>query len=259
MRTSGVAMATAVLKRLGGARASDAVRRGEADVMIAGGAHTMVHPSGLSGLQRLGVLTESCERGAQAMRPFDRDRDGFVAGEAGATIVLEEYEHARRRGADIWTELVGYAAAHDAYRPTDTHPEARGLVQCIQRVLQQAQIDPADITYISTHGTSTQLNDRIETFAIKRAFGHEAYHIPCSSVKSMVGHSTTACGAVEAVVCAMVLRTGEIAPTINYETPDPDCDLDYVPNIAREYRGDYVLSNNLGFGGQNAVLLFRRV
>lgn len=238
--------------------AAEIIRRGEADAMLAGGAHSMVDPMAMSGLHLLSVLSTANELGPAAMRPFDGDRTGFVVGEGGAVVVLEELEHARARGAEILGELTGFASGHDAYRVTDTHPEGRGYVHCVHEALKQARLNLTDIDYINAHGTSTVMNDRIETLALKNAFGRQAYRIPVSSTKSMMGHSTTACGAMEMLVALMALRTGVIPPTINYEVPDPACDLDYVPNSAREIACRHVLSNSLGFGGQNAALIVSR-
>jgi len=238
--------------------AADIIGRGEADVMLAGGAHSMIHPLGITGLLRLSVLSLSNERGPAAMRPFDLQRDGFVVGEGGAVVVLESLQHAVRRGAEIWGELTGYASAHDAYNLTDLEPDGQAAAQCMRAVLQQAGLNVDDVGYINAHGTSTPLNDRVETLAFKRAFGADAYRIPISSTKSMLGHATTACGAIELLVALMVVRTGVIPPTINYEFPDPACDLDYVPNTARRHPCRHVLSDNLGFGGQVAAPLVSR-
>ncbi len=238
--------------------AAEIIRRGEADAMLAGGSHSMVDPMAMSGLHRLAVLSTANEMGPAAMRPFDGERNGFVVGEGGAVIVLEELGHARARGAEILGELTGFASGHDAYRVTDTHPEGRGYVHCVHQALKQASLNLTDVDYINAHGTSTVMNDRIETLALKHAFGRDAYRIPISSTKSMMGHSTTACGAMEMIVALMAVRTGVIPPTINYEVPDPHCDLDYVPNTAREISCRHVLSNSLGFGGQNAALIVSR-
>jgi 3-oxoacyl-[acyl-carrier-protein] synthase II len=236
--------------------ATDIIRRGEVELMLAGGAHSMIHPFGLTGFLRLSVLSALNE--PRAMRPFDRDRDGFVVGEGGAVVVLEEFEHARKRGAEIWGEVTGYGSSQNAFRITDSHPEGRGISDCVAAALEQARLNPDQIDYINAHGTGTVENDRVETLGLKHVFGEQAYKVPISSTKSMVGHLTTACGALELVVCLLTLRNGVIHPTINYETPDPDCDLDYVPNTAREVRCRHVLSTNFGFGGQNAALVVSR-
>jgi 3-oxoacyl-[acyl-carrier-protein] synthase II len=236
--------------------ATEIIRRGEADVMLCGGAHSMIHPFGLTGFCRLSVL--STRNDPAAMRPFDRDRDGFVVGEGAAMIVLEELEHARRRGAEIWGELAGYASTQNAFRITDSHPQGRGTSACIRQALDDARLNPDDLDYINAHGTSTTENDKIETLSIKKACGRRAHRIPISSTKSMLGHLTTACGAMELIACLMTLRSGVIHPTINYQTPDPECDLDYVPNTAREAACRHVVSNSFGFGGQNVVLVVSR-
>ena len=236
--------------------AAEVIRRGEADVMLAGGAHSMIHPFGLTGFHRLAVL--SVRNDQTAMRPFDRDRDGFVIGEGAGIVVLEELEHARNRKAEIRGELAGYGSAQNAFRITDSHPEGRGISDCIERALDDAQLNPDQIDYINAHGTGTVENDRVETLGIKKVFGPKAYRVPISSTKSMVGHLTTGCGALDLIVSLMTLRTGVVHPTINYETPDPECDLDYVPNVARQVPCKHVLSNNFGFGGQNAALVVSR-
>ncbi len=251
-----IAACASSTQAIGGA--AEIIRRGEADAMLAGGAHSMIDPMAMSGLHLLSVLSTDNEKGPAAMRPFDRQRSGFVVGEGGAVVVLEELQHARARGAEILGELTGFACGHDAYRVTDTHPEGRGYVRCIHQALEQAGLNLDNIDYVNAHGTSTVLNDRIETLALKHAFGQEAYRIPVSSTKSMMGHSTTACGAMEMIVALMAIRTGVVPPTINYEVFDPDCDLDYVPNTAREISCRHVLSNSLGFGGQNAALIVSR-
>ncbi len=238
--------------------AAKTIRRGEADVMLAGGAHSTIHPFGLTGFHRLSALSTRNDDPEKACRPFDRDRDGFVVGEGAAVFVLEELRHALGRGADIWGELKGYGSAQDAYRITDAHPEGRGTAAAIRRALKDAELDTDGVDYINAHGTGTLLNDRIETLAIKDAFGADAYNVPTSSSKSMLGHATTASAAIEMAVCLMAIRFGAIPPTINYETPDPECDLDYVPNAARERSCNHVLSNSIGFGGQNAALVISR-
>jgi 3-oxoacyl-[acyl-carrier-protein] synthase II len=179
-------------------------------------------------------------------------------GEGAAVFVLEELGHALRRNADIWGEVTGFGSAQDAWRVTDTHPDGRGTTAAMLRALADAGLNTDDIDYINAHGTGTVLNDKIETLAIKRAFGLQAYRIPISSSKSMLGHATTACGAIELAVCLLALRHNVIPPTINYSVPDPECDLDYVPNTARAARLNHVLSNSIGFGGQNAALIVSR-
>jgi 3-oxoacyl-[acyl-carrier-protein] synthase II len=231
------------------------IRRGDADVMLTGGAHSVIHPFGLTGFQRLEALSTRNDQPEAAVRPFERDRDGFVIGEGAALFVLEELEHARQRHADIWGELTAVGSAQDAYRITDTHPEGRGAATAMQLALAEAGLNVDDIDYINAHGTGTILNDKIETLATKRVFGRQAYRIPISSSKSMHGHFTTASGAIEMAVSLMAIRFGVIPPTINYEHADPECDLDYVPNIAREVPCTHVMSNSIGFGGQNAAVI----
>jgi len=238
--------------------AVEAIRRGDAEVMLCGGAHSMIHPFGVTGFQRLSTLSQRNDQPQRASRPFDLQRDGFVVGEGGAVLVLEDRDHARRRGAEIWAELTGWGTAHDAFRITDLEPEGRAAARCMTLALADAGLFPEDIDYINAHGSGTAVNDRVETVATKRAFGSCAYHIPISSTKSMTGHLTTACGALEAMVCVLALRNNAVPPTINYETPDPECDLDYVPNTAREVRCRHVMSNNFGFGGQNTSLIFSK-
>lgn len=233
----------------------EVIRRGDADMMLTGGAHSMIHPFGITGFHRLSTLSTRNDEPDRASRPFDRDRDGFVVGEGGVIFLVEELEHARRRGADIYCELSGYGTAHDAYRITDPEPEGRSAARCIKLGLRDAKLNPDEIDYISAHGSSTVANDRIETLALKRALGAHAKRIPMSSVKSMTGHLTTACGALDLLVCAAAIRTKVAPPTINNDTPDPECDLDCIPNTARELRCRHVLNNNFGFGGQNVSLV----
>jgi len=238
--------------------AAEIVRRGEADVMLSGGTHSMIHPFGVTGFNLLTALSTRNDEPTRASRPFDNDRDGFVLGEGAAMVVLEELEHARKRGATIHGELVGYGSTADAYRITDTHPEGRGAAACITMALEDAGLGLTDIHYINAHGTSTSVNDRVESLAIKKVFGEQAYRIPVSSTKSMMGHLIAAAGATELIVCLLAIRDGLLPPTINYETPDPDCDLDYVPNKVREGKVAYALSNSFGFGGQNISLIAGR-
>jgi 3-oxoacyl-[acyl-carrier-protein] synthase II len=238
--------------------ATELIRCGEADVMLSGGTHSMIHPFGVTGFNLLTALSTRNDEPTKASRPFDRDRDGFVLGEGAAMVVLEELEHAKRRGATIHGEVLGYGSTADAYRITDTHPEGRGASACIRMALDDAGLGLGDIGYINAHGTSTSVNDRVETLAIKHVFGPQAYKIPVSSTKSMMGHLIAAAGATELIVCLLAIRDGVLPPTINYDTPDPDCDLDYVPNAAREARCDRALSNSFGFGGQNISLIVGR-
>jgi 3-oxoacyl-[acyl-carrier-protein] synthase II len=235
--------------------ALELIRRDEADLMLAGGAHSMIYPTGLTGFNLLTALSTRNDAPQKASRPFDRMRDGFVIGEGAGVLVLEELEHAKRRGALIYAELTGYGSTGDAFRVTDSHPEARGAIACVQAALKDARLNPADIGYINAHGTSTRLNDLVETLAIKRVFGEQAYRVPISSSKSMLGHLIAAAGSVELIISIMAMREGVLPPTINSEVPDPECDLDYIPNVAREAKVEHVLSNSFGFGGQNAALI----
>ncbi len=238
--------------------ASELIRRGEADVMLAGGTHTMIHPFGVSGFVLLTALSTSNDPPEKASRPFDRLRDGFVLGEGAGMLVLEELEHARSRGAKIYGELAGYGSTADAYRITDTHPEGRGAISCMKMALRDAGRNPEDVHYVNAHGTSTAVNDRVETLAIKQTFNDYARRLPVSSTKSMMGHLIAAAGATELIICLLAIRDNVLPPTINYENPDPECDLDYVPNQAREARCDVALSNSFGFGGQNISLIVER-
>lgn len=236
--------------------ASEIIRRGDADAMLSGGAHSMIHPFGVTGFNLLTALSTYNEHPQQASRPFDKNRDGFVLGEGAGMLVLEELEHAKRRGARIYGELVGYGSTADAYRITDIHPEGRGATSCIRMALKDAGLNLDDVDYINAHGTSTAVNDKVETMAVKQALEAAAYRTPVSSVKSMMGHLIAAAGSVEAITCLLAIRDKVLPPTINYETPDPDCDLDYVPNVAREAPVRRALSNSFGFGGQNVSLIF---
>jgi 3-oxoacyl-[acyl-carrier-protein] synthase II len=239
--------------------AAEIIRRGEADAMIAGGAHSMIHPFGVTGFNLLTALSERNDEPERASRPFDLNRDGFVLGEGGAMIILEELEHARRRNARVYGELAGYGTTADAYRITDTHPEGRGAASCIAMALDDAGIRPDQIDYINAHGTSTAVNDRVESLAIRKALGDHANRVPVSSTKSMTGHLIAAAGATELIICLLAMRDQILPPTINYETPDPDCDLDYIPNRPREAACQAALSNSFGFGGQNISLIVRRL
>jgi len=238
--------------------AVEIIRRGDADVMLSGGTHSMIHPFGVTGFNLLTALSTRNDEPSRASRPFDRDRDGFVLGEGAAMVILEELEHAKKRGAKIYGEVLGYGSTADAFRITDTHPEGRGAASCIRMALDDAGLGLDQIHYINAHGTSTSVNDKVETLAIKTVFGQQAYKIPVSSTKSMMGHLIAAAGATELIVCLKAIESNVLPPTINYETPDPDCDLDYVPNQAREARCDFALSNSFGFGGQNIALIVGR-
>ncbi len=238
--------------------ATELIRQGDTDLMLSGGSHSMIHPFGLTGFNLLTALSTNNAAPAKASRPFDLHRDGFVLGEGAGMLVLEELEHARRRRAPIYAEVTGYGSTADAFRITDSHPDGRGAIACIQSALNDSGLKPAEIGYINAHGTSTQVNDKVETLAIKKVFGDGAYEIPTSSTKSMMGHLIAAAGAVELIICVMALRRGVLPPTINYEVPDPECDLDYIPNVARERRVHHVLSNSFGFGGQNVSLIVSR-
>jgi 3-oxoacyl-[acyl-carrier-protein] synthase II len=238
--------------------ALDLIRGGDADVMVAGGSHSMIHPLGITGFNRLTALSQRNDSPRTASRPFDATRDGFVIGEGAGLVVLEELEHAKKRGAPIYAELTGYGTTADAYRMTDPHPEGRGAIRCMADAIADAGLAPSDIGYINAHGTSTQANDSTETAAIKAVFGEYAKKVPISSSKSMLGHLIAAAGVVELVISVMALRKGVVPPTINYQHPDPECDLDYVPNAAREVRFRHVLSNSFGFGGQNISLVASR-
>ncbi len=238
--------------------AVELIRRGDADVMLSGGTHSMIHLFGITGFNLLTALSTRNEEPTRASRPFDRDRDGFILGEGAGMLVLEELEHARRRGATIHGEIVGYGSTADAFRITDSHDEGRGAIACMREAMADARLNPEDIDYINAHGTSTAVNDSIETLAIKRTFGELAYKVPISSTKSMMGHLIAAAGSVEAIVCLLTIRDGVLPPTINLDNPDDDCDLDYLPHVARQKAVDVAFSNSFGFGGQNIALILRR-
>jgi 3-oxoacyl-[acyl-carrier-protein] synthase II len=235
------------------------IRHGDADLMLSGGAHSMIHPFGVTGFNLLTALSTNNAEPTKASRPFDQRRDGFVLGEGSGMVVLEELEHARKRGAAIYAELTGYGTTADAFRVTDSHPDGRGAIACIDMALKDSGLQATDIGYINAHGTSTQVNDRVETLAIKKVLGEAAYQVPVSSTKSMLGHLIAAAGAVELIITIQAMRQSVLPPTINYEVPDPECDLDYVPNEAREKRFHHGLSNSFGFGGQNISLIVSRV
>jgi len=238
--------------------AVEIIRRGNADVMISGGAHTMIHPFGVTGFNRLTALSNRNDDVTTASRPFNRSRDGFVLGEGSGMVILETLDHARRRGATPLVEVVGYGSSADAFRITDMHPEARGPIAAMRQALDEARLSPAEIDYVSAHGTSTEENDKNETRAIKEVFGDLANQVPVSSIKSMTGHLIAAAGSVELITCVLAIRDQVLPPTINQIDPDPECDLDYVPNTAREAKVEVALSNSFGFGGQNDTLIVRR-
>ena len=237
--------------------AAHAIRRGDADVMIAGGSEAAITPFAYASFCAMKAMSTHNAAPEKASRPFDRNRDGFIMGEGAGVVVLESLEHARARGARIYCELAGYAATCDAFHITQPDPEGKGLSMAMKRALASAAVGPEQINYINAHGTSTPYNDKFETLAIKKVFGSHARTVPISSTKSMTGHLLGAAGGIESVICVKTIQSQMIAPTINLEEPDPDCDLDYVPNVARPAPVRTVLSNNLGFGGQNAAIVFR--
>jgi 3-oxoacyl-[acyl-carrier-protein] synthase II len=231
--------------------ATEIIRRGEADVMLSGGTHSMIHPFGVTGFNLLTALSTNNDDPTGASRPFDRLRDGFVLGEGAAMVVLEEYEHAKARGANILGEILGYGSTADAYRVTDIHPEGRGAIGCMNMALNDAGLQPEQIDYVNAHGTSTTVNDKVESKACQEVFGEHAMSTPVSSTKSMMGHLIAAAGATELIICLMAIRDNVLPPTINYANEDPLCPLDYVPNVAREAECNLALTNSFGFGGQN--------
>ncbi len=235
------------------------IRRGDADVMISGGTHSMIHPLGVTGFNRLTALSNRNDDYKTASRPFDRTRDGFVLGEGAAMLILEDLEHAQARGAKVLAEVAGYGSTADAFRITDIHEDGRGAIAAMQRAISDAGLELSDIDYINAHGTSTEENDKIETLAIRTLFGGDPKNAPpVSSIKSMMGHLIAAAGATELITCVLALRDGIIPPTTNYQNPDPNCDLDYVPNEPRKADLKVALSNSFGFGGQNDTLVVRK-
>jgi len=234
------------------------IQHGEADVVIAGGAESATSKLGLGGFCALKALSKRNDDPTRASRPFDLNRDGFVMGEGAGVVILESLEFAKARGATIYAELAGYGRTSDAYHITAPHAEGIGALKAMDLAIKDAGLKITDINYINAHGTSTKLNDQIETLAIKKLFGDLAKKVPISSTKSMTGHLLGAAGGIELVACILSIRDNMVHPTINYETPDPDCDLDYVPNVARQMQVDVALSNSLGFGGHNATLVVKR-
>ena len=234
------------------------IQYGDSDIILAGGCEATVSPTAFAGFCSMKAMSTRNDDPLHASRPFDADRDGFVLSEGAGFVVLEELEHAKARGAHILCELVGYGATDDAYHITSPIPGGEGGAKAMEFAIRDAGITPADITYINAHGTSTKYNDQFETEAIKSVFGESAKNVAVSSTKSMTGHMLGAAGAVEAIICAKAIEEGYIPATINYETPDPDCDLDIVPNVGREQEVTYAMSNSLGFGGHNATIVFKK-
>lgn len=235
------------------------IQRGDAEVMVAGGTEAAITPLGLAGFCSMRALSTRNDEPAKASRPFDKQRDGFVIGEGAGVIVLEKWERARKRKVPIWGEIIGFGMSEDAYHITQPIGDGRGLREAMRRALLDAKVPVEKVDYINAHGTSTPLNDKVETRAIKNLFGKNAYRIPVSSTKSMTGHLLGATGGVEMIACLLALKKAIIPPTINYEESDPDCDLDYVPNQSREVKLRVAMSNSMGFGGHNAVLLLKKM
>jgi 3-oxoacyl-[acyl-carrier-protein] synthase II len=235
------------------------IQYGDSDVMVTGGSEAALTPMGLAGFQNMRALSFRTDAPQQASRPFDVDRDGFVLAEGAGVVVLEELEHARRRGARIYCELMGYGASGDAGHITQPDEEGRGAARAMSMALADAGRNPVDVQYINTHGTSTPLGDKAETVAVKRVFGDHARRLALSSTKSHLGHTLGASGGIELVVCSLTVSRGVITPTINLDNPDPDCDLDYTPKVPRDAKVDVAMSNSFGFGGHNASLVVGRV
>ncbi len=238
--------------------AAAVIRRGQADMMIAGGSDAGICETGLAGFVVMRAMSTYEGDPARALRPFDRDRDGFLAAEGSAILILESLEHALRRGARIYAEVSGHGVTCDAYHVAAPDPTGNGLVRAMRMALEDANLEPESVDYINAHGSATPLNDVMETIAIKEVFGERAYRIPINSTKSMIGHAMGAAGAIEAMVCVLTIRDNIIHPTINLENPDPQCDLDYVPLVARQAKVDVAMSNSNGLGGQNASLIIKR-
>ena len=238
--------------------AYELIKRGDAQATIAGGSESILNPIGVASFNALKALSTRNDAPKQASRPFDAERDGFVIGEGACALILESLTHAQQRGANILGEIIAYGASGDAFHITQPDEDGDGAARAMQQALRKAGLTPGDINYINAHGTSTPLNDKVETMAIKKVFGEYAHQVPISSTKSMTGHLIGAAGAVEAAVCIMAIQHGTIPPTINLSHPDPECDLDYVPNVARKAEVTTALSNSFGFGGHNSVLIFRK-
>jgi 3-oxoacyl-[acyl-carrier-protein] synthase II len=237
-------------------QAARLIQRGEAEVMIAGGSEAAIVPIGVAAFCAARAMSTRNDDPGRASRPFDAERDGFVMGEGAGVLILESLEHAQARGARIYAELLGYGMSADAYHITQPDPEGDGALRCMRNALRDAGLQPTDIHYINAHGTSTRYNDAKETLAIKRLFGDYAYQLPISSTKSVTGHLLGAAGAVEAAATILAIQHQVLPPTINYEYPDPECDLDYVPNVPRPAQVRYAMSNSFGFGGHNTALIF---
>ena len=238
--------------------AYELIKRGDADVMIAGGTEAIINPLGMTAFNSLKALSTRNDEPQRASRPFDAERDGFIISEGAVVLILESEKHAVKRNANIMAEIIGYAATSDSFHVTQPLENGEGAAKAMQNALKRAGLQPTDIDYVNAHGTSTQLNDAMETKAIKATFGDHAYKLPISSTKSMTGHLIGCAGAIEPSICIMTMLNGTIPPTINYENPDPDCDLDYVPNEARKAEVTTVLTNSFGFGGHNSVLILRK-
>lgn len=241
--------------------AFEIIRRGDADVMVAGGAEAAISPLIMGGFDLTGALSQRNAEPQRACRPFDADRDGFVVGEGSGILIMESEDHAKARGARIYAEVIGYGSSADGYSMVAPHSEGRGAIDAMKMALRKAGsygVAPQDINYINAHGTSTRLNDAVETLAIKKVLGEHAYNVKVSSTKSMLGHLLAGAGAIETIVCAKTISDGMIAPTINLEHPDPECDLDYTPNQAVQANVNVTLSNSFGFGGHNACIMLRR-
>jgi len=238
--------------------AAEIIKRGDAVAMIAGGSEAGIVPIGVAGFAAMRALSERNDEPTKASRPFDAERDGFVMGEGAGVVVIEDLDHAKARGARVYAELLGYGATDDAYHITAPSEGGEGAVRATRMALRKAALQPREVGYVNAHGTSTPLNDKLETQALKTVFGEAAYDLAVSSTKSMTGHLLGAAGVVEAIACVLAIRDECLPPTINYEHPDPECDLDYVPNVARQRRVDAALTNSLGFGGHNSSLIFGR-
>ncbi len=238
--------------------ACELIRNGYADIVMSGGSHSMIYPLGVAGFSLLNALSTSNDQPQKASRPFDKKRDGFVLAEGAGVLILEELNHALKRKTKIYGEVIGYGSTADAYRLTDMDPEGTGACRALEIAMSKGGIKPADIDYINAHGTATAINDAVETLVIKKVMGNLAYSIPVSSIKSMLGHMIAAAGVMEVIACLLTIRDSKIPPTINYEEPDPACDLDYVPNQAREAEVNVAISNSFGFGGQNICLAVKR-